>query len=263
MPASAQSFSISARAGASSLESTMQSSSGSTVWAARLSTASRRKSGLDLVAMTKDEPARFLSAFAALMGRSAMIEPSSHAPGRDVKAVVLAAGPGRRLGPLTRELPKTLLPLGEGGTILDLVLENLAAVGVEEVAVVTGFAAGRVDELLPELEERHGLRLRPVFNDRAEEWNNAHSLWLAQETFADGALLVNGDTVHPPSVETTLLADEGDGLVLAVDTSKPPGGEAMKVALGEDGAVERIGKKLGEADGEYIGVALVGPAAAA
>ena len=82
-----------------------------------------------LVAMTKDEPARFLSAFAALMGRGAMIEPSSHAPGRDVKAVVLAAGPGRRLGPLTRELPKTLLPLGEGGTILDLVLANLAAVG--------------------------------------------------------------------------------------------------------------------------------------
>jgi len=70
-----------------------------------------------------------------------MIEPSSHAPGRDVKAVVLAAGPGRRLGPLTRELPKTLLPLGEGGTILDLVLANLASVGVGEVAVVTGFGA--------------------------------------------------------------------------------------------------------------------------
>ena len=107
--------------------------------------------------MTKDEPARFLSAFAALMGRGAMIEPSSHAPGHDVKAVVLAAGPGRRLGPLTRELPKTLLPLGEGGTILDLVLANLASVGVEEVAVVTGFAAGRVDALVPELEDRHGL----------------------------------------------------------------------------------------------------------
>jgi choline kinase len=60
-----------------------------------------------------------------------------------------------------------------------------------------------------------------------------------------------------------LLADEGDGLVLAVDSSKPPGGEAMKVALGEDGAVQQIGKKLGEADGEYIGVALIGPAAAA
>ena len=178
-----------------------------------------------------------------------MIEPSSHAPGRDVKAVVLAAGPGRRLGPLTRELPKTLLPLGESGTILDLVLANLASVGVEE--------------LVPALEERHGLRLSPVFNEKAEDWNNAHSLWLAREAFADGALLVNGDTVHPVSVETALLAEQDDGLVLAVDSSRPPGQEAMKVGLGGDGAVERISKGLAEADGEYIGVALIGPAAAA
>ena len=192
-----------------------------------------------------------------------MIEPSSHAPGRDVKAVVLAAGPGRRLGSLTRELPKTLLPLGESGTILDLVLANLASVGVEEVAVVTGFAAGRVEELVPALEERHGLRLSPVFNEKAEDWNNAHSLWLAREAFADGALLVNGDTVHPVSVETALLAEQDDGLVLAVDSSRPPGEEAMKVGLGGDGAVERISKGLAEADGEYIGVALIGPAAAA
>jgi len=179
-----------------------------------------------------------------------------------VKAVVLAAGPGRRLGPLTRELPKTLLPLGDSGTILDLVLANVASVGVEEVAVVTGFAAGRVDELVPELEQRHGLRVRPIFNDRAEEWNNAHSLWLAREAFADGAILVNGDTVHPASVETVLLADESDGLVLAVDSSKAPGDEAMKVSLGENGALERIGKELDEADGEYIGVARIDQAAA-
>jgi choline kinase len=192
-----------------------------------------------------------------------MIEPSSHAPGHDVKAVVLAAGPGRRLGPLTRELPKTLLPLGESGTILDLVLANLAAVGVEEVAVVTGFAAGRVDELVPDLEVRHGLRLRPVFNDRAEGWNNAHSLWLAREAFADGALLVNGDTVHPSSVETTLLGEVGDGLVLAVDRSRPPGEEAMKVSLDGDGRLERIGKGVERGDGEYIGVALIGAEAAA
>jgi choline kinase len=47
-----------------------------------------------------------------------------------------------------------------------------------------------------------------------------------------------------------------------VDSSKPPTSEAMKVSLGGDGAVERISKELGEADGEYIGVALIGPAAA-
>jgi len=188
-----------------------------------------------------------------------MIEPSSHAPGPDVNAVVLAAGPGGRLGPLTRELPKTLLPLGKSGTILDLVLANLASVGVENVAVVTGFAAHRVDELVPVLEARHGLEVRPVFNDRAEEWNNAYSLWLAREAFAEGALLVNGDTVHPPSVETTLLGGRPSGVVLAVDSSKPPGEEAMKVSLDDGGRLERIGKGLEGADGEYIGVALIGP----
>jgi choline kinase len=113
------------------------------------------------------------------------------------------------------------------------------------------------------LEERHGLCVRPIFNERSEEWNNAHSLWLARDAFREGALLVNGDTVHPVSVEAALLATEAAGLVLAVDRSGTPGDEAMKVALGELGALARIGKNMDGADGEYIGVALIGRGAAA
>jgi choline kinase len=193
-----------------------------------------------------------------------MIEPSSHAPGQEqrVKAIVLAAGPGRRLGPLTRDLPKTLLPLGDGRTILDLVLAALARAGVAQVVVVTGFAARRVEELLPGLEDRHGLKISSVLNERAEDWNNAHSLWLAREAFAGGALLVNGDTVHPPSVEEALLSARETGLVLAVDQAQAPGEEAMKVSLDGNGRVLHIGKELEPADGEYIGVAYLGPEAA-
>jgi choline kinase len=176
-----------------------------------------------------------------------------------VKAIVLAAGPGRRLGPLTQDLPKTLLPLGDGRTILDLVLANLVGASVEEVAIVTGFAAERVEELLPELEERHGLRIESLHNDRAEEWNNAHSLWLAREAFAGGALLLNGDTVHPPSVEGKLLAARREGVIVAVDDVRAPGAEAMKVSLDGDGRVLRISKELESADGEYIGVSYLGP----
>jgi choline kinase len=179
-----------------------------------------------------------------------------------VKAIVLAAGPGRRLGSLTQDLPKTLLPLGDGGTILDLVLANLALASVEAVVIVTGFAAKRVQELLPALEERHGLRIESVHNDKAEEWNNAHSLWLAREAFAEGALLLNGDTVHPPSVESTLLAARSGGVIVAVDDVRAPGAEAMKVSLDGDARVLRISKELESADGEYIGVAYLGPEAA-
>jgi choline kinase len=180
-----------------------------------------------------------------------------------VRGIVLAAGPGRRLRELTAELPKTLLPLSNGRTILDVVLANLRAAGLEEVAVVSGFAAERLAERVPDLERRHELRIELVFNKRAEEWNNAYSLWLARDAFADGALIANGDTVHPASVEKTLLSQRGADVLLAVDDVKALGEEEMKV-LAADGVMERIGKEVDptSAAGEYIGVALVEPTAA-
>lgn len=181
-----------------------------------------------------------------------------------MRGLVLAAGPGRRLHPLTTDLPKTLLPLSHGGTILDLTLANLRSVGLEEVVVVTGFSAARVEERVPELEERHGLRLELVLNERAEEWNNAYSLWLARDAFQDGALLVNGDTVHPAGVEESLLAARGPDVLLAVDREKRLGEEEMKVVLSVDGSLRRIGKDVDPrtAQGEYIGLALIEPPAA-
>jgi choline kinase len=179
-----------------------------------------------------------------------------------VNGIVLAAGPGRRLGALTADAPKTLLPLSDGRTILDVVLANLRAAGVEDIAVVTGFAAGRVAEQAPDLERRHHVRIELVQNDRAEEWNNAYSLWLARNAFSDGALVVNGDTVHPPSVEQTLTASRSADVLLAIDDCKQLGEEEMKVVT-KDGRMTRIGKELDPAGaaGEYIGVALVEGAA--
>jgi choline kinase len=181
-----------------------------------------------------------------------------------LRGLVLAAGPGRRLHPLTEALPKTLLPLTDGRTILDLALSNLRGVGLEDVVVVTGFAAERVEERASDLERRHGVRLELVFNDRAEEWNNAYSLWLAREALREGALLVNGDTVHPASVEETLLAARGPDVLLAVDQEKPLGDEEMKILLADDGRLRRINKEVDPATavGEYIGVALIEPSAA-
>jgi choline kinase len=181
-----------------------------------------------------------------------------------VRGLVLAAGPGRRLHPLTEALPKTLLSLSDGRTILDLALSNLRSVGVDEVVLVIGFAAGRIEERVPHLERRYGLRLELVFNDRAEEWNNAYSLWLAREALRDGVLLVNGDTVHPGAVEERLLGARGPGVLLAVDREKRLGDEEMKVLLSEDGRLLRISKGIdpAAAAGEYIGVALIEPSAA-
>jgi choline kinase len=183
-----------------------------------------------------------------------------------VIGMVLAAGAGRRLRPDTDALPKALLPVDGERTILDIALANLAAAGLKDVVIVVGFAAGQVRTRQDALERAHGVKLTLVDNDRAEEWNNAYSLWLARDHFAGGVLLVNGDTVHPVSVEQTLLAaPAGPGITLAVDNVKKLADEEMKVTLGPEGTLARITKLMdpAQAYGEYIGATLIRPEAAA
>jgi choline kinase len=181
-----------------------------------------------------------------------------------VIGMVLAAGAGVRLGPATAELPKTLLPVDGDRTILDVVLANFRHAGLDHAVVVTGHAADRLGERVPELERRHGVTLELVFNPKALEWNNAYSLWCARAAFAEGVLLANGDTVHPAGVEETLLAARGPELVIAVDDEKRLAEEEMKVHVTADGLLDRIHKRLdpATAHGEYIGVTLIEPAAA-
>jgi choline kinase len=181
-----------------------------------------------------------------------------------VIGMVLAAGLGKRLGHETAELPKTLLGVDGDRTILDIALANFAHVGLADAVIVTGYAHDRLAERVPELERRHGLKVELVFNAKALEWNNAYSLWCAREAFSEGVLLANGDTVHPASVEERLLAARGPELVIAVDDSKALGEEEMKVHVTGDGHLDRINKALdpATAQGEYIGVTLIEPAAA-
>ncbi|MGH3730777.1 MAG: sugar phosphate nucleotidyltransferase [Micromonosporaceae bacterium] len=178
--------------------------------------------------------------------------------------LVLAAGAGRRLRPYTDTLPKALVPVDGETTILDIALRNLAAVRLTEVVVVVGYAAEAVEKRQHALQDQYGVNLTLVHNDKAEEWNNAYSLWLAREHLKQGALLVNGDTVHPVSIEKTLLTQRGPGILLAVDTVKQLADEEMKVVLDDTGQLRRITKLMdpAEAYGEYIGATLIEPEAA-
>lgn len=183
--------------------------------------------------------------------------------------IVLAAGAGRRLLPLTTDLPKTLLPVTDDTTILDCALANLRHAGVERALVVVGFAADAIEVRLPELQRRHDIEVETVFNEHALDRNNAYSLWLAREAFARGALVVNGDTVCPPSVARTVVdAVAGDpalDVALAVDDLKALADEEMKIVHDGTGVVRRISKLIepAAAHGEYIGVSYIAPAAAA
>lgn len=181
--------------------------------------------------------------------------------------IVLAAGAGTRLLPLTEALPKTLLQVDENRTILDVALSNLARAGIGEAVIVTGFAASEIDVRLDALSERHEIVLSTLHNPHWDR-NNAYSLWLAASHLERGALVVNGDTLHPVSVTNRLLERSAESsafdVALAIDDQKELGEEEMKILLSEHLTVSRISKAIEPqtAAGEYIGVALVAARAA-
>ncbi|WP_351230873.1 phosphocholine cytidylyltransferase family protein [Streptomyces sp. NPDC002133] len=185
--------------------------------------------------------------------------------------LVLAAGAGRRLRPHTDTLPKALVPVGpeQDGpalSVLDLTLQNFSEIGLSEVAVVVGYRKEAVYARKEEFEATYGLKLTLIDNDKAEEWNNAYSLWCARDVLKQGVILANGDTVHPVSVEKTLLAARGEGrrIILALDTVKQLADEEMKVITADGKGVQKITKLMdpAAATGEYIGVTLIEPEAA-
>ena len=93
--------------------------------------------------------------------------------------MILAAGAGRRLRPYTDTLPKALVPVDGDTTIMDISLKNLAEVGLTEIVIVVGYCASAVEERQAEFEEKYGVKITLVHNDKAEEWNNAYSMWLS------------------------------------------------------------------------------------
>lgn len=183
---------------------------------------------------------------------------SNSAPNANQQAIILAAGQGIRLKPDTDNLPKTLLPVSDDDTIIDTIVANLAEAGFKDIAIVTGHAAEALEKHAPTLKARFGVNPVLVDNDRPD-WNNAYSLWCAREYFADGALVVNGDTLHPVSVEHTILDTEPKAINLAIDDVKELTDEAMKVRLNDKGTVSRITKEMpvDGSFGEFIGISRI------
>ena len=176
----------------------------------------------------------------------------------DRRAIVLAAGQGKRLQPLTDETPKTLLRVGSQ-SILDHILDTLEAAGYEEAVVVTGFEREQIEA---RCDAREGLDIEFVHNTEYDTTNNIYSLWLAREYAEGGFTLVNADTLFPASSLRDLCETEGSALL--VDTQKDLDDEEMQVAFDAE-RVETIGKDLDgddretgvyleDGDGEYIGV---------
>ncbi len=119
-----------------------------------------------------------------------------------MKAVVLAAGEGTRMRPLTANLPKPLLPVA-GKPFLRHTLEALRAAGVSQVAVLIGWQGHRVRESLGDGE---ALGLSIAYEEQTERLGTAHALGCLRSHVSDSFLSVNGDVVVSGEALAAMIA---------------------------------------------------------
>jgi choline kinase len=169
-----------------------------------------------------------------------------------MKVVILSAGQGKRLLPLTTTTPKCLIPL-HGRSILEWQLAALARCGIERAVVVTGFAAGEVDALLAARPPR--LPVETLYNPFFAVADNIASCWMARPEMTEDFVLLNGDTLFEAPVLERLLAAPARPVTLAVDCKATYDADDMKVSL-EGSRLRRVGKQLPleDVDGESIGM---------
>jgi len=172
-----------------------------------------------------------------------------------LKGIILSAGQGRRLLPLTTDLPKCLLRIG-GRTVLEWQLRMLATAGVHHVVVVVGFGAAEVRRQLADITPP-GMQVRALFNELYDRADNLVSCAVASPEMGEDFLLLNGDTLADSTVVTRLLRSPETPVAMAVARKDEYDADDMKISCAGT-RVTRVGKDLGadETHGEAIGFSL-------
>ncbi|MBN1939974.1 MAG: phosphocholine cytidylyltransferase family protein [Candidatus Aminicenantes bacterium] len=173
---------------------------------------------------------------------------------KPIQGIVLCAGRGGRLSPLTDALPKCLLTF-DGRTILERCLDGLRSAGVGEILLVVGFRRELIENFI---RDRGYDRVTFVLNEDFARTNTAVSLNLALKQASSDIVVVNGDVLFDRSILTDLVSmPAAHGA--AIDAEIPLDGEEVKVIVRGERII-RIGKDLNprESLGEAIGLYKIG-----
>ncbi len=165
-------------------------------------------------------------------------------------AVILAAGVGSRLRPLTDDRPKALVEV-HGRSVLERAADALSAHGVQHLIIATGYRQEAIAERLAGRLERVTL----CHNPRYESTQNVVSLALCRDAVAGAAFFkLDGDVIFDPDVLLRLDASAAS-LAVAVDASRNVDAEAMKVQC-QGSKIVAFGKELplDASAGETIGI---------
>lgn len=175
-----------------------------------------------------------------------------------MKAVILAAGRGRRLGSAGVERPKILLRFG-GRTLLQRHIEILEYCGVTDIAVVVGYRAPLVRDEIRRLGRAN--RIQVIENPRYAE-GSVVSLWSAAAAFAGGhsTLLMDGDVLYDWRLMERLIRSDRANCLL-MDRNIEPGEEPVKLCIAENRIVDfhKKPQHAHEFHGESVGFFRLSP----
>jgi choline kinase len=158
-----------------------------------------------------------------------------------MRAIILSAGQGSRLLPLTADRPKCLIEFS-GRTLLDWQLDMLRDSGVDHVTVVLGFRDDQVEAAIAR--RSGGPVVETRFNPFYKVADNLGSVWIARDAFAGDCLVLNGDTLVSRDIVETVLAASKPGIAVTVDEKAAYDADDMKVVRDDAGRLTAIGKRL-------------------
>ena len=169
-----------------------------------------------------------------------------------MKAIILSAGQGSRLGHMVDDRPKCLIDFN-GRSLLDRQLDTLDANGVREAVVVTGFHDAQVGEAIAR--RNGGPRVRTIFNPFYKVADNTGSLFMAREELGGDCLVWNGDTLVSRALMRKVIGNDQAGICVTIDRKPSYDEDDMKVVAGDDGRLRAIGKRIAEGvNAESIGL---------
>jgi len=169
-----------------------------------------------------------------------------------MKAIILSAGQGSRLGHLVDGRPKCLIDFN-GRTLLDRQLDTLEANGVHEAVVVTGFHDELVDEAIAR--RSGGPSVRTVFNPFYKVADNTGSLFMAREELSGDCLVWNGDTLVSKALMARVVGNDRSGICVTIDRKAEGYDDDDMKVVEKGGRLKAIGKRISEGvNAESIGL---------
>lgn len=176
-----------------------------------------------------------------------------------MQMIILSAGKGERLWPLTKNTPKMLIQLGNGNTVLDEQIESIMGSEIaDNITYVVGYCADQVEAKLMYYRSLGTVEISTIYNPFYDISNNLISLWLAIPRMDQDFVITNGDNLFNAIIYKQLIEGNSEnGIYLTINKKDSYDDDDMKVTICS-GLVKHVSKNIqSNVSGESVGLVLV------